>query len=173
MMAVQMHARAAPVAESSPALRLFQPHLPALALGLAVDHLMSKPAFATLPFGDWAQILVGQINRRHCCFVLDGDSQTVGFAGWALTERDKAEEWIAGRSPLLSSESHSGDCVVFNAWSAETSDVHTFMLAQFRVIFADKRFVYFRRHYRDGRTRSARLAVNRGSRRGPVRYPIR
>ena len=47
-------------------LRLFRPDSPpAVALGLAVNHLMTKPAFAQLSFGDWSRILVGQINRKH------------------------------------------------------------------------------------------------------------
>jgi hypothetical protein len=49
-------------------LRIVQPDNPAAALGMAVNHLMMKPAFANLRFGDWSRILVGQINRRHFCF---------------------------------------------------------------------------------------------------------
>ena len=153
--------QAARIVEPAPALRLFLPHLAALSLGLAVDHLMTKPAFARLPFGEWARILTGQIHRRHCCFALDQHSQTLGFAGWALTEREKAEDWISGRSLLAPSDAREGDCIIFNVWSAETSEVHHFMLGQFRKLFADKRYVYFRRHYRDGRTRSVRLPIGR------------
>ena len=46
-------------------LRLFRPGSPYVALGLVVNHLLTKPAFANLRFGDWSRILVGQINRRH------------------------------------------------------------------------------------------------------------
>ena len=42
-----------------------------MALGLAVSHLMTKPAFANLRFGDWSRVLVGQINRKHYAFVVD------------------------------------------------------------------------------------------------------
>jgi hypothetical protein len=56
---------------------------------------MSKPAFARLPFGHWARVLIGQINRRHYLFVARGKT-LVGFAGWAFATRDKAESWIAG-----------------------------------------------------------------------------
>ena len=51
-----------------PELRVFRPDNPYVALGLAVNHLMTKPAFAALRFGEWSRILVGQINRspgRH------------------------------------------------------------------------------------------------------------
>jgi hypothetical protein len=32
---------------------------------------MTKQAFATLRFGDWSRILVGQINRKHYYFAVD------------------------------------------------------------------------------------------------------
>ena len=44
-------------------LRLFRPESPYVALGLAVSHLMTKPAFANLRFGDWSRVLVGQIGE--------------------------------------------------------------------------------------------------------------
>lgn len=153
-------ARDAAASRGSPMLKLHLPNTPALALGLAVDHLMGKPAFARLPFGNWARVLVGQINRKQCCFVIDRHNQVKGFAGWALTTRDKAEAWISGKEPLASRDSREGDSIIFNAWSADNPDVHNFMLAEFRKIFAEKRYVYFRRHYKDGRTRSARLKVH-------------
>src|SRR5262245_8647529 len=78
-------------------LRVFRPDNPYVALGLAVSHLMTKPAFAALKFGDWSRILVGQINRKHFCFVVDGKNQVQGFMGWALTSRDRAEAWVEGR----------------------------------------------------------------------------
>jgi hypothetical protein len=34
------------------------PNSPYVALGLAVDHLMTKPAFSGLRFGEWSRILV-------------------------------------------------------------------------------------------------------------------
>jgi hypothetical protein len=36
-----------------------------------VAHLMLKPAFARLRFGDWSWVLVGQINRGHYYLVID------------------------------------------------------------------------------------------------------
>ena len=71
---------------SASALRLFRPDSPIVALGLAVNYLMTKPAFARLSFGDWSRILVGQINRKHYYFVMD-DKKMQGFVGWALATR--------------------------------------------------------------------------------------
>src|SRR5436853_2525960 len=112
----------------APQLRLFRPPSAAAALGLAVSHLMTKPAFANLKFGDWSRILTGQINRGHYCFVIGADNQAPGlqvqgFMGWALTTQEKAEGWVEGRSPLTFEDSKAGDCMVINAWSADSNAV--------------------------------------------------
>lgn len=144
-----------------PELRLFRPASAAAALGLAVSHLMTKPAFANLKFGDWSRILTGQINRGHYCFVVDAANQVQGFMGWALATEEKAEGWVEGRRPLSFEDSRAGDCMVINAWSANTNAVTRFLLGEARRIARDKRTVYFKRHYKDGTTRPARVAANR------------
>jgi len=141
-------------------LRIFKPAGPTAALGLAVSHLMVKPAFANLKFGDWSRILVGQINRGHYCFAVDGENQVQGFMGWAFADRDKAEAWVEGRRALSFEDSRNGDCMVINAWSANSTRVTRFLLIEMRRIGKDKVTVYFKRHYKDGTTRPARLAVN-------------
>ena len=147
-------------ADPKQTLRIFKPASPTAALGLAVSHLMVKPAFANLKFGDWSRILVGQINRGHYCFAVDGENQVQGFMGWAFADKDKAEDWVEGRRPLTFEDSKSGDCMVINAWSANSTRVTRFLLAELRRIGKDKTTVYFKRHYKDGTTRPARLAVN-------------
>lgn len=142
------------------ALRLFRPANPSAALGLAVSHLMVKPAFANLKFGDWSRILVGQINRGHYRFAIDTDNRVQGFMGWALASREHAEAWVEGRRGLSFEDSQQGDCMVFNAWSANSNAVTRFMLGEARRIATGKSTVYFKRHYKDGTTRPARVAVN-------------
>ena len=144
----------------APQLRLFRPASAAAALGLAVSHLMTKPAFASLKFGDWSRILTGQINRRHYCFVVDAADQVQGFMGWALATEEKAEGWVEGRRPLSFEDSKAGDCMVINAWSANSNGVTRFLLNEARRVARDKRTIYFKRHYKDGTTRPARVAVN-------------
>ena len=85
-----------PADEKLPALRIVKPANAAAALGLAVSHLMVKPAFANLQFGDWSRILVGQINRGHFCFAMDAENQIQGFMGWALAAKEHAEGWVEG-----------------------------------------------------------------------------
>jgi hemolysin-activating ACP:hemolysin acyltransferase len=141
-------------------LRIFRPANPNAALGLAVSHLMVKPAFANLKFGDWSRILVGQINRGHYRFAIDAENRVQGFMGWALASHEHAEAWADGRRGLSFEDSQQGDCIVFNAWSANANAVTRFMLAEARRVASGKSGVYFKRHYKDGTTRPARIAVN-------------
>ena len=141
-------------------LRLFRSKQPVVALGLAVDHLMSKPAFASLPFGEWSRVLVGQINRGHYVFAVDSTKRIQGFVGWGLVTRDKAEAWVGGRYALNYRDCVEGDCVIFNAWSANSTNVHRFLVDAARKLIKDRETVYFRRHYKDGSWRPVRLNVN-------------
>jgi hemolysin-activating ACP:hemolysin acyltransferase len=141
-------------------LKLFRPQNSYVALGLAVNHLMTKPAFARLRFGDWSRILTGQINRNHYYFAVDGRNQIQGFVGWAVASKDKAEAWVEGRGTLSFEDSLNGDCVIFNAWAASTPEANRFLVEQAREIIAGKDTVYFKRHYKDGSTRPVRLRVN-------------
>lgn len=83
---------------------------PARALGLAVNYLITKPAFAKLPFGLWSRILVGQINRGHYLLALDRN-KLVGFLGWALTKGDIR---LAGRGEFSYADSLAGDILLIN-----------------------------------------------------------
>jgi hemolysin-activating ACP:hemolysin acyltransferase len=131
-----------------------------VALGLAVNHLMGRPAFATLRFGDWSRVLVGQVNRRHYYLAIDEANQVQGFLGWALTTRDKAEEWIAGRSALSYEDSRDGDCLIINAWAANSSEAGRLLRDAARRIGLGKQAVYFKRHCKDGNLRPMRLSPN-------------
>ena len=141
-------------------LKVLRPQNPYVALGLAVSHLMTKPAFANLRFGDWSRILTGQINRKHYYFAVDGKNQIQGFMGWAVTSKEKAEAWVEGRGALSFEDSQDGDCLIFNAWAASTPEANRFLVSQAREIIAGKDTVYFKRHYKDGHTRPVRLRVN-------------
>lgn len=141
-------------------LRAFRPENSFVALGLAVNHLMTMPAFASLRFGEWSKILVGQINRKHFLFIADEKNQVQGFLGWALTNKDRAEDWVEGRGGLSYQDSLDGDCVIFNAWAGKGLKVNRFLLQEARKVINGKEMVYFKRHYKDGTTRPSRLTVN-------------
>jgi hemolysin-activating ACP:hemolysin acyltransferase len=161
LMADQRPQRAAPMA----GYQVYIPENPQFALGLAVSHLMTKPAFANLKFGEWSRILVGQINRRHYAFAVqpgpgEPARRVVGFAGWALTTREKAEGWVEGRRPLSYEDSLAGECLLFNCWSADNFRVHRFMVDEARKLISGKETMYFKRYYKDGTSRPVRLNVN-------------
>jgi len=131
---------------------------PAAALGIAVSYLMTRPAFARLAFGHWTRVLVGQINRGHYVFAYDAD-QVVGFAGWALAGADDAEAWLDGDAGARADGGRTGDCIVVNAWAANSPEAHRLLVDHVRRVAAGKRAVYAKRIYRDRRS-PTRLRVN-------------
>jgi hemolysin-activating ACP:hemolysin acyltransferase len=140
-------------------IRLLTGINPAQALGFAVSYLMTKPAFACLPFGHWSRVLVGQINRGHYLIASD-DERIVGFTGWALTTQEKGDMWLAERGELAFEDSKAGEILLINAWAAESNDVTQLILKRLREIGQTQKMIYFKRLYPDGRTRPVRLSVN-------------
>jgi len=151
----------APAAEESLRLMTWRPKDPSACLGLAVEFLSKMPAFARLQFGEWSQVLFYQIARGHFFFVVDQDRRVRGFLGWALTDQALAEQWVQGRAGLRNDQCREGDCVIINAFAAETTDTNHFIVDTMRGLFASKRMLFFKRHYASGRTRPARLSVNK------------
>jgi hemolysin-activating ACP:hemolysin acyltransferase len=125
-----------------------------------VSYLMTKPAFAKLQFGDWSRILVGQINRGHYRLVVDDAGEAQGFMGWALAREEHARAWAEGRRALTFEDSCSGDCMVINAFAADSTRVTRALIEEARSIGSDKTALYFKRHYKNGTTRVSRIAVN-------------
>ena len=130
----------------------------AMALGLAVEHLMTKPAFGRLPFGHWGRILTGQIRRGHYFFVADS-KRIVGFCGWALASEAEAEAWMTGRPEAAHIVGDTGDCMVLNAWSADTPEAHQIVREELRIRGRGSRMLYAKRDYKDGRVRPLRMTV--------------
>jgi hemolysin-activating ACP:hemolysin acyltransferase len=126
------------------------------AFGRAVGHLMTRPAFANAPFGHVARALAGQVNRGHYAFAERG-ADIVGFAGWAFADEAVAEGWLAGERGFGDDEAAHGDCVVLNFWQADDTEVSRFLVARLIAAHPDKRRLYAKRHYPDGRIRPLRL----------------
>ena len=142
-----------------PGLRALRMRDKQAALGMAVNYLMTDPAFARLPFGHWSRVLVGQINRGHYLFAADG-GRVVGFVGWAFATKPNAEAWLAGARDIGFSESAAGEIVLINAWKANTVRANRFVLEAFRPVMLGREMVYAKRFYKDGRVRPLRVAVN-------------
>ena len=130
----------------------------AMALGLAVEYLMSKPAFARLPFGHWSRVLTGQIRRGHYFFVCT-ERKVVGFAGWGLGSEAEAEAWISGAAQAPPGQGVAGENIVLNAWAADSTEANKVLLDELRIRGRDCRMLYARREYPDGRARPLRLKL--------------
>jgi hemolysin-activating ACP:hemolysin acyltransferase len=130
----------------------------ATALGLAIGHLMSKPAYESIGFASWSRVLIGQINRGHYRFIMDNGDRVAGFLGWTYTDRETAENWVAGKSGKDAPQ--PGNCVVFNVWSSERGEVGKLLLDSARQAMQGCDLVYYRRLYANGRVRPVRLSVN-------------
>ncbi|MEM7710471.1 MAG: toxin-activating lysine-acyltransferase [Pseudomonadota bacterium] len=140
--------------------RLVRPRDPHVALARAVELCARHAAFADRPFGHWARVLIGQVNRGQCRFVVRDDAggpRVVGFAGWFRTGRAAAERWLAGADGA--DHDPQGDCVVINAVAADDPGVPRALMAQARLLEAPPFTLYAKRVYADGRTRPVRLPV--------------
>jgi hypothetical protein len=140
-------------------LRLVRGLPPLTAFARAVGHLMTEPAFARAAFGHVARGLAGQVNRGHYAFAERGGT-IVGFAGWALADEAAAEAWLDGSRALDGAAAGAGDCVVLNFWQARSPEVTRFLVACLTAAMPDKRRLYAKRHYPDGRTRPLRLELS-------------
>lgn len=128
------------------------------ALGVATSQMMGDPSFGRLRFGHWARTLAGMINRKHYLIATEGKIVT-GFIGWALTNETVAERWLEGKGEISYEDALDGDCVLINAWIAKTRATNKHLLNEIRRFGADRRLVYFKRFYPDGRMRPMRLEV--------------
>lgn len=142
----------------APALRALQDPNPYAALGRAVSYLMTKPSFANLKFGFWSKTLTGQINRKHYFLVSDG-ATIVGFAGWALVDEARARAWLDSGADFGSGDCANGDCMVINAWAADTDEVNQFVRRELRSRGVGLKAAFAKRFYEDGRVRPLKLAT--------------
>ena len=145
---------------TAPEYQLLRPDRPYAALGLAVSYLMNKPAFASRPFGQWAQILVGQVNRGQYWLVADHKGAIVGFAGWAFANAQQAEAWLTESKPIDAQSAEDGACMIINAWAGDTFEISRFIRSVLRKEALGKK-IYAKRYYPDGRVRPMRLKENR------------
>ena len=81
-----------------PGLSLWKPAEPAVALGLAVEFLMKEPVFARLPFGDWSQVLIGQIIAATFVLLLTHSGASRDFR---LGIHDRTPGGAMGRRPRV------------------------------------------------------------------------
>jgi hemolysin-activating ACP:hemolysin acyltransferase len=132
---------------------------PNMALGVAARLMMSHPAFAKQPFGEWVAVLDGQARRGHQVFVLDETSKAVGLFGYALASEEVATGWLNGTHSPTHEECLAGDCIIFNAWISQDKEILRFMWDAFRILAQGKKAAFYKRYYDDGSVRPVRLAI--------------
>ncbi|MAW81650.1 MAG: toxin-activating lysine-acyltransferase [Parvularcula sp.] len=140
------------------AFRAFKDDNAYAALGRAVSYLMTKPNFKDLKFGFWSRTLVGQINRKHYFFTSDGKN-IVGFVGWAFVDEGMAKAWLEGSADFNSVDCVNGECMVINAWAADTNAVNRFNLREIRHHLVGRKAAYAKRFYKNGRVRPLRVGI--------------
>ena len=138
-------------------IRYKSPHA---ALGHAVDLLMRHDVFRRMSFGELARLLAGQVNRGRYFFALRG-GEIVGFCGWALADREKAEAWLKGDRDAARIDGRRGECCVINIWQAADAGTALAMLRMLKEASPGTRYAYARRIYPDGRVRPVRLKTHR------------
>jgi hemolysin-activating ACP:hemolysin acyltransferase len=143
-------------------LRAVRPKDTRQALGMAVSYFMTDPVFARLAFGQWSRVLVGQINRGHYLFAMEGE-KVVGFVGWALTTKEKAEAWLTENRDVGFADAMAGEIALINGWKASSPAAQRFLVDAVRRVIRGKEMVYAKRFYRDGRIRAVRVPLNRMS----------
>jgi hemolysin-activating ACP:hemolysin acyltransferase len=131
---------------------------PDVALGIAVRLTLRHPAFANQSFSEWAAILANQAQRGHQLFAMDAAREVRGFFGYALASEADAFAWAYRGRRLSHEQCVAGDCIILNAWLASDAAAQKCMVRGMRQLARDKRALYFKRHYADGRVRVARLA---------------
>ena len=149
------------VPEAGP-YRLVRAADPLRALARAVEYCARHDAFAARPFGHWARVLIGQVNRGHYRFAVepggaDGPARIVGFAGWFRAGRTAAERWMADEA--CPDHDPRGDCVVLNAVAADGADVLRALHAGLGAAAPAPCTIFAKRLYPDGRVRPVRLPV--------------
>lgn len=151
--------------ESASPYNLVTDKNPYAAAGRGAAMLLPFRNFSLLPFGQINALIIGAVNRKHYHFLLK-DGQPVGFFAWAYASEAAAEKWLQKNDTSDIGDGTSGDCVVFNIWRIDKSCQHdpqlrAFLLQNLRRTFVDKRIVFARRVYSNGRTRPMRMVIRK------------
>ena len=151
MLQTPMHAAA-----DENALRLVTGLAPLTAFARAVGHLMTRPAFANAPFGHIARALAGQVNRGHYAFVHRARRSSASSAGrWSRNPLPRPGSRARAASP--SAEARGGRLHPPELLAGRQPRRHRALIEFLAAKFPDKRRLYAKRHYPDGRIRPLRL----------------
>lgn len=129
---------------------------PETALSLAVTMTLAIPVFARQRFGNWARVLVGQINRGDYVFALDGQDP-VGFCGWTPALKVDAEKWLKQDIEIAAMSPGQADCMIVNVVIAKTPAARTCLRDAVLSATDELHYVFAKRIAADGAKRLVRL----------------
>ena len=135
---------------------------PVLALGQAVNVLRRVEPFASYTFGRLANVLMGEIRRRHYVFTFDAEAP-VGYVGWALCDEAIARAWIEERYVPTFAECAAGDSWVGITFYATTKEACLFQARWCRAQYPGLKVFGIRdygRRSRQSKTRNATRVAN-------------
>lgn len=127
------------------------------ALGIAISVLSGTELFSTIPVGEFANTVSGQIKRKHYFFTLDVEqNKVVGYAGWALCDEVLADRWLEEDYKPTHEESMQGDCWLGLTYWAMDNEVNKFQTRHMRAT-TKARYVYWKRVRKDGSIHNVKL----------------
>ena len=122
--------------------------------------LMTNDAFEGLKLGEIGRLIVGQVNRNHYYFIRRNGVPT-GFIGWAYCSEAAALAWAERNDPRGSGDGTTGDSVILNSWLADGKDMNSYLLGRLREEWTDKKKLFARRRYTNGKSRALILNIDR------------
>lgn len=147
--------------ESRAGYRAIRDKNPFAACGRTVSYLMKVPNLARLPFGQLSRLIVGQINRGHYFFVVDGSSAICGYCGWSQATHEQAEAWLTRNADVSNEETVDGPVCVINIWQASSPKANAAILGAWRTLVHPKtELVVAKRFYPNGTIRPLRLPIS-------------
>lgn len=130
------------------------------AAGRAMTLLMLNDAFEGLKLGEIGRLIVGQVNRNHYYFIRRNGVPT-GFIGWAYCSEAAAIAWAERNDPRGIGDGKTGDSVILNSWLADGKDMNSYLLGRLREEWTDKKKLFARRRYTNGKSRALILNIDR------------
>ena len=106
-----------------------------------------------------ARQVASRVGANGTVTGIDPNPNMLAVARTAAARDGVAIEWLEGGAEKLPFADHSFD-VVLSQFALMFFTDKVAALAEMRRVGKDKLTVYFKRHYKDGTTRPARLAVN-------------
>lgn len=114
--------------------------------------------FYDLQFGAVAKRIETELLNRTCLLAFD-DEQLIGYCGWVLTNKERADRWIQKKSQLpLHDESGDSAIITHVVTDAPEENLFKRYLVLFRSLLSGKK-IYRLKVFNDGRNEIRRRPI--------------